>query len=121
MAPGTSGSGGRKVDFEAQVTEPETVGIKNRKFFDSINLDNEYTLGRLQMVLKAFGISEDELKNPNFQLSGENFVGMPICIWAGLRHDETGQYSDRNTIARVGNEAAYRAAVEAQTAAAPAP
>ncbi len=117
MAPGTSGSGGRKVDIETQVVEPETPGIKGRKFFESINLDNEYTLGRLQSILRVLGVSDDDLKSSEFALKGEDFIGKSFTIFAGMRSDPN--FGDRNTIARVGDEAAYRAAVEAASAAAP--
>jgi len=107
MDPGTSGSGSNKVDVELTVVQPETPGIKNRKLFDSINLENEYTLGRLLNLLKALGETEESIRRTDFQLIPENYIGRQCTIWVGIRPSE--QFGDRNTIKRVRPAEAYSA------------
>jgi len=105
MDSGISGSGGKKIDVELTVVKPDTVGIINRKLFDSINLENEFTLGRLLNLLKALGESEEEIRRPDFELVTENYIGKQLAVWVGIRESE--QFGDRNTIKRVRPASAY--------------
>lgn len=107
MDPGTSGAGNRKVDVELTVIQPETLGIVNRKLFDSISLENEFTLGRLLNLLKALGDSEEDIRKADFSLVPENYIGRQCTVTVGIRESE--QFGDRNTIKRVRPAEAYSA------------
>jgi hypothetical protein len=105
FATGKSGSGGRKVDYELTVVEP--TELSGRKVQESISLDNEYTLGRLQQLLISAGMPEDEVKVKNFKIpKEEDVLGMQLTVWVNIRQSE--QYGDRNRIRRMRPASAYK-------------
>jgi len=99
------GPKGRKVHVEVVVMKPAEAGFLNRKLFDDINLENEYTKGRLLNLLKGLGMTEEEIRKPDFKLEPENLLGLQCTIWVGIRKSE--QYGDRNSIKRVRTAEAY--------------
>ncbi len=101
-------SGERTAHVELTVTKPDAPGIINRKLFDDINLSNEFTLGRLLNLLKGFGISEEEIRKPDFVLVPEDIIGLECMVVVGIRKSQ--QYGDRNSIKRVALAEAYEAA-----------
>ena len=109
--PKQSARGNPSIHVELTVVKPEEPGYVNRKLFDDINLENEYTLGRLLNLLKGVGMSEEDIRKPDFKLIPEDVVGLQCAVAVGVRKSE--QYGDRNTIKRVrpaesyGEEAEY--------------
>ncbi len=106
-----SSKGNPMAHVELTVIKPEEPGIVNRKLFDDINLDNEYTLGRLLNLLKGVGLSEEEIRKPDFKLIPEDIVGLQCTVTVGIRKSE--QFGDRNSIKRVRTAEAYEAGEEA--------
>lgn len=103
-----SSKGNPMAHAELTVIKPEDPGIVNRKLFDDINLDNEYTLGRLLNLLKGVGMSEEEIRKPDFKLVPEDIVGLQCTVTVGIRKSE--QFGDRNSIKRVRPAEAFEAA-----------
>jgi len=102
---GQSAAGNPSVHVEATVVKPETAGIKNRKLFDDINLENEYTLGRLLTLLKGVGWSEEEVRAMKALPEFDDVNGLQFCCVVGIRASE--QYGDRNTMKRILPASAY--------------
>lgn len=105
---GSKASGQRTAHVELTVTAPDAPGIINRKLFDDINLTNEFTLGRLLNLLKGFGMTEEEIRRPDFVLVPEDIIGLSCTVTVGVRKSQ--QYGDRNSIKRVAPAEAYEAA-----------
>ena len=103
--PGKTANG-RKLDYGFTVSEPEQ--FKNRKIEESLSLENEYTLGRLQTILvKGLGFPEDEVKTKTFKLpKEEDVIGLQATIWCRTRKDDT--YGDRSTINRFAPAESYK-------------
>ena len=106
--PRTSGRGNPSIHVELTVIKPEEPGYVNRKLFDDINLENEYTLGRLLNLLKGVGMPEEAIRKPDFKLIPEDIVGLQCTVTVGIRKSE--QYGDRNSIKRVRPAEAYEVA-----------
>lgn len=103
------GPKGPKVHVELTVLKPEDAGFLNRKLFDDINLQNEFTLGRLLNLLKGLGIPEEEIRKSDYKLPPEeDVVGMQCTITVGIRKSDT--FGDRNSIKRVRPASAYETA-----------
>ena len=105
----TSSGGNPILHVEATIVKPDKAGIKNRKLFDDINLQNEYTLGRLLTLLKGLGFSEEEARKMKDLPAKEDMVGTQFTCVVGIRVDETGKYGDRNTMKRILPAAAFEA------------
>jgi hypothetical protein len=97
--PRTSSGGNPTLHIEYVVKKPETSGIVNRRLFDDINLENEYTLGRLKNNLKAFGWSEKDILELKAVPSADDMLGSEIVVVVGVRSSDT--YGDRNNVKRV--------------------
>ena len=85
LEPRTSGRGNPSIHVELTVIKPEEPGYVNRKLFDDINLENEYTLGRLLNLLKGVGMSEEAIRKPDFKLIPEDIVGLQCTVTVGIR------------------------------------
>lgn len=94
-----SSQGNPMAHVELTVLKPEDSGIKNRKLFDDINLENVFTKGRLLNLLKGLGFEEKTIRSKTFKLDPTELVGMQCTVVVGIRASE--QYGDRNTIKRV--------------------
>ena len=105
---GSKASGAKTAHVELTVVKPDAPGIINRKLFDDINLENEFTLGRLLNLLKGFGLTEDEIRKDNFVLVPEDIIGLECTVVVGIRKSD--RYGDRNSIKRVAPAEAYEAA-----------
>ena len=105
---GSKASGQRTAHVELTVIKPDAPGIINRKLFDDINLENEFTLGRLLNLLKGFGMTEEEIRKPDFVLVPEDIMGLEAMVVVGIRKSD--RYGDRNSIKRVAPAEAYEAA-----------
>lgn len=103
-----SSKGNPMAHVELTVVKPEEPGYSNRKLFDDINLDNEYTLGRLLNLLKGVGMSEEAIRKPDFKLIPEDIVGLQCTVTVGVRKSDT--FGDRNSIKRVRPAEAYETA-----------
>lgn len=89
----------RTLHVEMTIIKPEEAGYKGRKLFDDINLQNEYTLGRLLNHLKGLGFSEEDIRKPDFVLpKTEDMLGLQTAVVVGVRKSD--RYGDRNTIKR---------------------
>lgn len=98
---------GRKVDYEFTIIEPSELA--NRKVQESVSLENEYTLGRLQNILIAVGFSEDEVKVKNFKCpKEEDMLGLQTTIFCRTRHSDV--FGDRSQVSRFRPAAAYKEA-----------
>lgn len=98
---------GRKVDYEFTIVEPSELA--NRKVQESVSLENEYTLGRLQTILLALGFPEDQVKSKSFKApKEEDMLGLQAMIICRTRHSDV--YGDRSNIARFRPAAAYKEA-----------
>lgn len=96
---------GRKLDYEFTVVAPDE--LKNRKVAESVSLENEYTLGRYQTLLKALGYPEEELKSKTFKApKEEDVIGQEATIFCKTRASET--YGDRSQINRFAPASAYQ-------------
>ena len=104
---GSKASGARTAHVELTVVKPDAPGIINRKLFDDINLVNEFTLGRLLNLLKGFGMTEEEIRKPDFVLIPEDIIGLECTVVVGIRKSD--RYGDRNSIKRVSPAEAYEA------------
>jgi hypothetical protein len=95
-----SSTGNPTLHVEATIIKPETAGIRGRKYNDEINLVNEFTLGRLLLILKGLGYKEEDIRKKDFNLPEEDDVkGLQMTVIAGIRKDAT--YGDRNTMKRI--------------------
>lgn len=100
---------GRKVDYEFTVVEP--TELANRKVQESVSLENEYTLGRLQTILLAVGFDEAEVKVKNFKPpKEEDMLGLQATIFCRTRHSDV--YGDRSQVSRFRPAAAYKEVAE---------
>jgi len=82
-------SGADKIHIEMTVVEPEVY--KGRIFFDDINLDNAYTLGRLLQLLVASGIPEEDVRVAKFEIpSGEEMEGKTLCVTSRIQEAKPG-------------------------------
>ena len=98
---------GRKVDYEFTVVEPSELA--NRKVPESVSLENEYTLGRIQTILLAVGFPEEQVKSKAFKApKEEDMLGLQAMIICRTRHSDV--YGDRSNIARFRPAAAYKEA-----------
>lgn len=102
-----SARGNPSAHVELTILKPEEPGYLNRKLFDDINLENEYTLGRLLNLLKGLGMPEDDIRKPDFKLIPEDIVGLRCTVICGVRKSE--QYGDRNSIKRVRSADSFEA------------
>lgn len=101
---------GRKVDYEFTVVEPSELAA--RKVPESLSLENEYTLGRLQTILMALGMPESAVKSKAFKApKEEEMVGLQATIFCRTRKSET--FGDRSNISRFRPASAYKEVTEA--------
>lgn len=96
---GTSGSGNPKVDTEMSVVQPEGI---NQKIFASINLEEPYSIARVQDILVAigeFGSEEDIKASKKFTMPpSDEVIGMQFGAWLRTEKDKTGEYQDKSVI-----------------------
>lgn len=101
---------GRKVDYEFTVIEPSELA--NRKVPESVSLENEYTLGRLQSILLAVGFPESKVKSKSFKApSEEDMLGLQATIFCRTRKSDV--YGDRSQVSRFRPASAYKEVTEA--------
>ena len=105
-----SAKGNPSAHVELTVVKPDGPGFLNRKLFDDINLENEFTLGRLLNLLKAVGLPEEEIRKPDFKLIPEDIVGLQLTVTVGVRKSD--QFGDRNSIKRMRPAEAYESGAE---------
>lgn len=89
-------SGVDKIHIEETVVEPEM--FKGRIFFDDINLENEYTLGRLLQTLVATGMDEKDIRTSKFEVpSSEQMLGKTLCVTSKIQVAKPGSgYTDQS-------------------------
>ena len=86
---GESKEGASKVHIELTVVEPTELARK--KLFDDINLENEYTIGRLKTFLTAAGEDEKDLKK-KLTLSDsfcEGMIGRQVAVFVKIDSSPT--------------------------------
>lgn len=102
---GKSAEGNDKVHVELTVVDPDAY--KNRKLFDDINLENEFTMGRLMNLLVALGESKEAMVKPGYKIPDpDKLMGKQVTVSVSIRESET--YGDRNQIRRLRPASAYK-------------
>lgn len=100
-----SSQGNPSLKLEVTVVAPDSPGIKNRKIFDTINLENEYTLGRFLSILKALGWSEEDARSLKALPDPDGVMGLQFAATLGVRKQEG--YNDQNTLKSCSPAASY--------------
>lgn len=102
--PGQSSAGNRKVHIELTVKKPDDLA--NRKIFEDISLENEFTKGRLQSLLLALGLDEKEVKSKAFRLpKAENMLSLECTVI--LSATDSDQYGPGNRVRRARPASVY--------------
>jgi len=106
---GKSAAGKLKLHYEMSVVQPEKFA--NRKVITDLNLEEEYSLGRLQgMLSKGFGFPEDQVKGKDFKLpKAEDMLGLQATLFVRTQTDPAGVYSDKSVVNRWALASAYKA------------
>jgi len=110
---GKSAKESRMVSCEVAVVEPDKY--KNRKIFDNISLDNEYTKARaMQIIMAALKMEEKDIRQKKFVMpSSDDMVGQRLAFVAGIQVDKDGQYPDKNVMGKLQSEDSYSPAESA--------
>jgi hypothetical protein len=117
---GKSGAGNRKLTVEITILKPDTaanaaggvVRVAKRKLRDDISLDNENTLGRAKLLLRACGKTDEELNSKKFIMPNEDeMMGQQITVWARTQA-ATDQFEAQSKIGRVRPPEAFKEAAE---------
>lgn len=107
MSLGTSKAGSQKVHTEWDVVEPERYA--NRKLFEDMSLENEYTLGRFKGMMAALGESEENLEKPDFDFDPDNYIGRKAGCRVKIQQSD--QYGPQARIAAYMHESAIAGGV----------
>lgn len=117
---GKSAAGNRMLTVEVTVKKPDTavsasggvVRVAKRKLRDNISLDNENTLGRAKLLLKALGFTDEDLASKKFVMpTEEDMMGRELTFWARTQA-ATDTFEASSKIGRVRPPEAFKEVAE---------